>query len=493
MVTYTSNVAPTVSLISPTDKSTFTEGKQVTITANASDFDGTITKVEFYEGTTLISSDNNAPYSATWNPATGNYIITAKATDNGGATSTSQAANVTIAPVMLCTETSKVASQGAFTVGYKCTYETVGSDVTITFELLDSKAGLVAYLWKESPFAESAMTNVSGNIFSTTISGQTVGAKLSYACKFAYAGGMSVTKYMTYVVGANCGSTNDTQAPMNFTATVGTITPTSIELLVNATDNSGTVVYTATYGGTTKNVSVASGVQTSFVITALTPQTAYSFAVTASDLAGNSTSPIALNATTALNTNTECSGAASEASQGSFSVGYKYWFETVGTDVNITFELMDDKAGLVAYLWNYTSGFAETAMTSAGGKKFTTKLSGKSVGSILKLACKFAFSGGMSVTKQFNYTVGNKCDGAGVESVVVQKLSCYPNPVINLLHLTLADEPSRLVLTDMVGRVCLVAQVQAKYDLNMSDYKSGIYFITVENGTEKQTLKVVKK
>ena len=208
MVTSTSNVAPSVSLITPTDKSTYTEGKPVTITANASDFDGTIAKVDFYEGTTLISSDNIAPYSITWSPAPGNYIITAIATDNGNATSTSQPVNVTISPVMLCSETSNVATQGAFTVGYKCTYETVGANVTITFELLDDKPGVIAYLWKETPFGEAAMTNLSGKIFTSTISGQALGTKLSYACKFAFAGGMSVTKYLSYVVGSNCSTSN---------------------------------------------------------------------------------------------------------------------------------------------------------------------------------------------------------------------------------------------------------------------------------------------
>jgi hypothetical protein len=32
-------------------------------------------------------------------------------------------------------------------------------------------------------------------------------ATISYACKFAYAGGLSVTKYFSYVVGHNCGVT----------------------------------------------------------------------------------------------------------------------------------------------------------------------------------------------------------------------------------------------------------------------------------------------
>ena len=208
MVTSTLNVPPTVSLTAPADNSTFTQGKPVTVSATASDFDGAVTEVDFYQGSTLIASATTTPYSVTWNPMAGNYAITAKATDNAGAVSTSQPVNITIAPLMSCTTTSAVSTQGTFSVGYKCTYETVGTNVTVSFELLDTdKPGLVAYLWKQTPFSETSMTNTTGKVFTSTLSGQTSGAVITYACKFAYAGGMSVTKYISYTVGSNCTET----------------------------------------------------------------------------------------------------------------------------------------------------------------------------------------------------------------------------------------------------------------------------------------------
>ncbi len=497
MVTSTANVAPTVSLTSPANNSTFTEGKPVTVSANASDFDGTISKVEFYQGTTLISSVTTAPYSATWNPAAGNYVITAKATDNGGGVSTSQAANVTISPLMACTTTSTVATQGSFSAGYKCTFETVGTNVTITFELLDEKTGVVAYLWKETPFGESAMANVSGKIFSTTISGQTPGSTISYACKFAYSGGMSVTKYMTYVVGTNCGSTvNDTQAPTGFTATLGAVTANSVELLLNGTDNSGTVVYNVNYGASgTANTSSPSGVQKSLVINALTAGTPYTFSVSASDLAGNqaATNPIVISATTSANTSTDCAGTASEASQGTFSAGYNYSFVTTGTDVAVSFEMLDDKTGLVAYLWNYTSGFAESGMTNVSGRKFTKTLTGQTPGSFIKVACKFAFAGGMAVTKQFSYTVGNDCAGTAVETVNAAEPFFYPNPVQDVLHIELADENCRLMVYDILGNKVFDERIPSNYNLDMGRLKTGIYFIKAESPRGIINGKVIKK
>ncbi len=83
-----------------------------------------------------------------------------------------------------------------------------------------------------------------------------------------------------------------------------------------------------------------------------------------------SNNPLTLDAKTLQNTNSQCSGSESEATQGSFSVGYRYDFTTNGTDVTFTFELLDkDKSGVVAYLWSQ-SPFSETQMTSMSGNKF---------------------------------------------------------------------------------------------------------------------------
>jgi endo-1,3(4)-beta-glucanase len=494
LVTNTANALPTVSLVTPADNATFTEGKPVSITANASDFDGTIQKVEFYQNDVLISSDTTAPYAATWTPTAGNYVLTAKATDDTGAVSTSQNVNVTIDPARVCIETSKVATQGSFSIGYKSTFETVGSNVYITFELLDTdKAGVIAYLWKQTPFGETAMVNVSGKIFTATVSGQANGTILNYAVKFAYAGGLSVTKYVSYVVGSNCGSANDTQAPANFTASIGAITGSSIELVLNATDNSGSVVYNVAYGSNTSSTSNASGVQKSFLITGLTSNTNYNFSISASDLAGNlaANNPIVLNATTAANTNTECSGTASEASQGSFTVGYKYGFQTIGTDVKITFEMLDDKTGVIAYLWKQTP-FGETPMTNVSGKIFTKTITGQTLGSTLNYAVKFAYAGGLSVTKYYSYVVGNSCS-LGVDTSSVLKQTYYPNPVENILYLQLLQEQNTISLTDELGRTLVQKVVKSSYEMDMSTFKSGVYFLKVKNAYGIQNIKIIKK
>ncbi|GAA4274817.1 Ig-like domain-containing protein [Aquimarina gracilis] len=86
----TGNQAPSVSITSPSNNTTFTEGETISISANASDSDGNVTKVEFYQGNTKLGEDTVSPYQYNWsNVSVGNYNISAVATDNLGATTTS--------------------------------------------------------------------------------------------------------------------------------------------------------------------------------------------------------------------------------------------------------------------------------------------------------------------------------------------------------------------------------------------------------------------
>jgi hypothetical protein len=91
------NVPPTVSITSPANGATFTAPASVTINATAADSDGTVSKVDFYQGTTLLGTDTSSPYSYTWSSvAVGSYSLTAKATDNSDAVTTSAAVGITV-------------------------------------------------------------------------------------------------------------------------------------------------------------------------------------------------------------------------------------------------------------------------------------------------------------------------------------------------------------------------------------------------------------
>jgi subtilisin family serine protease len=93
------NARPTVSLTSPASGATGTAPATFTVSADAADADGTIAQVAFYAGATLIGTDATAPYSLTWSGvAAGTYTLTAVATDNAGAATTSSGVTVGVSP-----------------------------------------------------------------------------------------------------------------------------------------------------------------------------------------------------------------------------------------------------------------------------------------------------------------------------------------------------------------------------------------------------------
>jgi glucose/arabinose dehydrogenase len=90
------NQAPTVAITSPADGVTLGQGSPITLTASASDSDGSVTGVEFFAGATSLGSDASPPYQAQWNPAVGDHGLTARATDDSGAVTISPTISVTI-------------------------------------------------------------------------------------------------------------------------------------------------------------------------------------------------------------------------------------------------------------------------------------------------------------------------------------------------------------------------------------------------------------
>ena len=117
------NQPPSVNLTSPNNNASFIAPANIIISANASDNDGSVSKVSFYNGTTLLASDNATPYTYTWtNVAAGSYSITAVATDNSGAISTSASASVTIMAVVTsnpCTGIVKYLENNGYVAGSK--------------------------------------------------------------------------------------------------------------------------------------------------------------------------------------------------------------------------------------------------------------------------------------------------------------------------------------------------------------------------------------
>ncbi|MDZ4229974.1 MAG: Ig-like domain-containing protein [Candidatus Veblenbacteria bacterium] len=91
------NLPPEVSLTNPAPGAIFVTGANIALSATATDSDGSVSKVEFYQGSTKLGEDTTAPYSYTWNSVpNGSYLLTARATDNDSAIVTSGSVSITV-------------------------------------------------------------------------------------------------------------------------------------------------------------------------------------------------------------------------------------------------------------------------------------------------------------------------------------------------------------------------------------------------------------
>jgi uncharacterized repeat protein (TIGR01451 family) len=158
------NAPPTVSVTSPTEGSQYTTPTNIVMSSTASDTDGSISRVDFYANGSLIgtgTSGGQNQYSFTWtNPAIGNYALSAIATDNRGATSTSGSTNV------------KVLSPALFVTG-STTLNSSDSALKARLEALN----YVVTVKDGSSAATADATGKAVVVISSTVSPNSVGTK----------------------------------------------------------------------------------------------------------------------------------------------------------------------------------------------------------------------------------------------------------------------------------------------------------------------------
>lgn len=281
----------------------------------------------------------------------------------------------------------------------------------------------------------------------------------------------------------------DNEAPTNFTASVGEITSSTIELLLNADDNSGNITYSIDYGSQNITTVNPAGVEKSVIIPNLIPNTTYNFSVSATDVTGNEfiNNPILLSATTTAVIG--CSGTGTEAQEGTFSTGYNYAFETIGNDVKITFELLDtDKVGVVAFLWQQTP-FTEYQMNNVSENIFTYTITGQTQGATISYAVKFAYAGGLSTTSYFSYVVGDDCS-LPVNTNDLTTLFSMINPARDYVYFNSEIEIDKIEIHSLVGKL-VIAEFAPKEPINIKNLSRGMYLISVYQGKKKSIKKMI--
>ena len=104
------NKAPLVRITNPTTGNPYNAGSNINFDVIASDSDGSVIKVEFFNNGEKISTGAAAPYrfSAIAVEA-GDYVLTAKATDNSGACTVSDTVKITVKG---CTGSGSISAEG---------------------------------------------------------------------------------------------------------------------------------------------------------------------------------------------------------------------------------------------------------------------------------------------------------------------------------------------------------------------------------------------
>jgi hypothetical protein len=166
-VTVTLNSPPSVALTAPADGTQFAAPATITLTASASDLDGTVVQVEFFRGTTSLGVDTTSPYSVTWNgAATGAYTLTARATDNLGAIVASAPITVRVTATLAATADAYVRN------GSANANDNFGTATTLTVQQNSSSSGnrwtYVKFDLSSVPSVTNAKLRLFGALSATT-------------------------------------------------------------------------------------------------------------------------------------------------------------------------------------------------------------------------------------------------------------------------------------------------------------------------------------
>ncbi len=91
------NLLPVVAIDAPLPGANIPVGTSTSVTATATDADGSVAQVEFFDGSTSLGVDNTSPFGVSWVPdVIGAHTLTAKATDDSGAVATSAPISMTV-------------------------------------------------------------------------------------------------------------------------------------------------------------------------------------------------------------------------------------------------------------------------------------------------------------------------------------------------------------------------------------------------------------
>ncbi len=226
-----SNEAPTVSITAPTNNAIYIAPASITFTANAEDADGTISKVEYYNGATLLGTvTSGSTYSYSWkNVAAGTYTITAKAYDNLNAVTTSSAITVKVTANQLPTvNITAPINNASYIAPASITFTSNAADVDGTISKVEYYNG-----------AALLGTVTTGSTYSYSWTNVATGMYIITAKAYDNLNAVTTSSAITVKVIANQAPTVSIIAPQN---NINVAINESIDITADASDSDGSVV-----------------------------------------------------------------------------------------------------------------------------------------------------------------------------------------------------------------------------------------------------------
>lgn len=187
VVSATPTTPPTVTLTAPSQGATVRASAALLLTAAASDVDGTVSRVEYYQGATLIGTSYTiSTWQYTWYPSiVGNNSITARAYDNTGASTISAPVTIQVVSpptVYLSTPAANIYPAGNPILVTAVAGQSGGSLTRVEFfdgavKIGESISGPYTLNWVGASPGRHTLTAVATNNygFSTTSSAITIG------------------------------------------------------------------------------------------------------------------------------------------------------------------------------------------------------------------------------------------------------------------------------------------------------------------------------
>jgi RHS repeat-associated protein len=272
------NAPPSASITSPASGAPFTAPATIALTASAADADGTIAKVDFYQGTTLLGTSTSAPYGFAWtNVPGGSYSLTAVATDDRGGTSTSAAVAVTVNAPPSVSITAP--ANGALFAA--------PAEVTVTASATDPDGSLAKVEFFQDATLVGTVTTAP---YTVTLSSLASGSYVLTAVATDAAGASTTSAAIT--IRANTAPTVSITSP---TSGASFSAPANITLAADAADSDGTLASVAFYYGTTL-IATRTAPPYSFTWTGV-PQGSYVLTAVTTDELGASTTSAAVSVT----------------------------------------------------------------------------------------------------------------------------------------------------------------------------------------------------